>query len=176
MNSIASGNGEIRVPALQGDIVYVAPQLVAHYVEAHNYLPPPEFIESVEVFAHGRRMAWEALRAQWRERFPVLDGRWTHWSLYSYGWLMSVVSRDELALALEHVEQSYRAHFPIGVSRSYSDPGGGEEVVEQICHGISEIRFEFPKELADVFVPNFRDSLKSGNVPATGVGAHRTTN
>ena len=37
------GNGEIRVPGPQGRI-YVAPVLVAHYVEVHKYLPPAEFI------------------------------------------------------------------------------------------------------------------------------------
>ena len=40
------GNGEIRVTGSNG-IVYVAPVLVAHYVEVHNYLPPAEFIQAV---------------------------------------------------------------------------------------------------------------------------------
>ena len=35
------GNGEIRVVGSTG-VVYVAPVLVAHYVEAHNYRPPDE--------------------------------------------------------------------------------------------------------------------------------------
>lgn len=26
---------------------YAAPELIAHYVEAHDYLPPTEFIEAV---------------------------------------------------------------------------------------------------------------------------------
>jgi hypothetical protein len=41
------GNGEIRVRALDGKI-YVAPVLICHYVECHQYLPPSEFIEAVE--------------------------------------------------------------------------------------------------------------------------------
>ena len=41
-----AGNGEIRVPGADGR-VYVAPVLVAHYVEVHEYLPPPEFVEAV---------------------------------------------------------------------------------------------------------------------------------
>lgn len=41
-----SGNGEIRVPGLDG-VVYVAPQLVAHYIAAHQYLPPQGFIDAV---------------------------------------------------------------------------------------------------------------------------------
>lgn len=40
------GNGEIRVAGLAG-VVYVAPVLVAHYVEAHSYRPPDEFIHAV---------------------------------------------------------------------------------------------------------------------------------
>jgi hypothetical protein len=39
------GSGEIRVP---GDRkVYAAPILIHHYVEAHGYKPPEEFIEAV---------------------------------------------------------------------------------------------------------------------------------
>jgi len=43
-----SGNGEIRV---QGDngITYVAPTLIAHYIEAHQYLPPREFINAISL-------------------------------------------------------------------------------------------------------------------------------
>lgn len=40
------GNGEIRVAGADG-IVYVAPVLVAHYVEVHRYRPPDQFIQAV---------------------------------------------------------------------------------------------------------------------------------
>jgi hypothetical protein len=40
------GNGEIRVRDA-GGIWYVAPRLVIHYVEEHNYFPPQEFIDAV---------------------------------------------------------------------------------------------------------------------------------
>jgi hypothetical protein len=40
------GNGEIRVAGLEG-VVYVAPVLVAHYIEVHNYRPPEAFIQAV---------------------------------------------------------------------------------------------------------------------------------
>ena len=39
------GNGEIHVAGEQG-IVYVAPVLIRHYVEAHGYLPPGPFIRA----------------------------------------------------------------------------------------------------------------------------------
>jgi hypothetical protein len=45
----ASGTGELWVPGA-GRLIYVAPTLVAHYVEAHRYLPPQEFIEAVLAF------------------------------------------------------------------------------------------------------------------------------
>jgi hypothetical protein len=35
-----SGNGEIRVSGER--IVFAAPVLIVHYIEAHNYLPPSE--------------------------------------------------------------------------------------------------------------------------------------
>ena len=40
-----AASGNIGVPA--GPILYVAPELIAHYVEAHQYLPPAEFIVAV---------------------------------------------------------------------------------------------------------------------------------
>ncbi len=42
-NYMASGN--IGVPS--GDVLFAAPEMVAHYVEAHRYSPPPEFIAAV---------------------------------------------------------------------------------------------------------------------------------
>ncbi|MGH9517360.1 MAG: 5'-methylthioadenosine/S-adenosylhomocysteine nucleosidase [Terriglobales bacterium] len=40
------GNGEIRVPGENG-IVYAAPVLICHYIQAHEYSPPHEFIDAV---------------------------------------------------------------------------------------------------------------------------------
>jgi hypothetical protein len=40
-----NGNGEYI--AKYNGKVYAAPTLVAHYIAAHNYLPPKEFIEAV---------------------------------------------------------------------------------------------------------------------------------
>lgn len=40
------GNGEIRVTGSDGK-VYAAPVLIVHYVEAHHYAPPEEFINAV---------------------------------------------------------------------------------------------------------------------------------
>jgi hypothetical protein len=42
-----AGNGEIRVAALDGNI-YVAPVLIYHYVTAHGYVPPREFVDAVD--------------------------------------------------------------------------------------------------------------------------------
>lgn len=39
------GNGEIRV--LGDGVAYAAPSLVCHYVTAHDYLPPPDFVAAV---------------------------------------------------------------------------------------------------------------------------------
>jgi hypothetical protein len=41
--STASGN--FGVPC--GDLLFVAPQVVPHYVEVHRYCPPPQFITAV---------------------------------------------------------------------------------------------------------------------------------
>jgi hypothetical protein len=39
------GFGEFAVPGKE--VTYVAPSLIAHYVEAHQYAPPWDFIEAV---------------------------------------------------------------------------------------------------------------------------------
>lgn len=39
------GNGHLFVPG--ADAAYVAPTLIAHYVDAHGYCPPPEFQQAV---------------------------------------------------------------------------------------------------------------------------------
>ncbi|MGW3211106.1 DUF7919 family protein [Streptomyces parvus] len=40
------GSAEVRV--MGNGVAYAAPGLVAHYVEAHDYLPPIEFMEAVQ--------------------------------------------------------------------------------------------------------------------------------
>lgn len=39
------GTGEFGVPGKE--VLYVAPSLISHYTEAHNYCPPNQFIEAV---------------------------------------------------------------------------------------------------------------------------------
>ena len=40
-----SSTGSFGVP--NGDILFVAPTMIAHYVERHQYAPPEEFIRAV---------------------------------------------------------------------------------------------------------------------------------
>ena len=42
-----NGNGEIWVDA-DGGVKFIAPALLVHYIEAHNYLPPKEFLTAVQ--------------------------------------------------------------------------------------------------------------------------------
>jgi hypothetical protein len=41
----ACGSAEIRIPG--NGVVYAAPTLVGHYVAAHRYAPPAEFVEAL---------------------------------------------------------------------------------------------------------------------------------
>ena len=43
---ISVGNGEIHIPGPHG-VTFVAPTLIYHYVKAHQYVPPADFINSV---------------------------------------------------------------------------------------------------------------------------------
>ena len=40
-----TGFGCFAIPA--GDLLFVAPDMVSHYVEVHGYLPPEEFVTAV---------------------------------------------------------------------------------------------------------------------------------
>lgn len=42
----ALGNGEILVRGA-ADECYIAPVMIVHYIELHNYLPPREFMDAV---------------------------------------------------------------------------------------------------------------------------------
>jgi hypothetical protein len=45
------GDGEIRVPAPDGTLTYVAPNLIYHYVVAHQYLPPDVFLDALRTLS-----------------------------------------------------------------------------------------------------------------------------
>ncbi|MGC4949015.1 hypothetical protein ACLQ2N_22820 [Streptomyces sp. DT224] len=46
--SRASGpQGTAEIWVMGGDVAYAAPELIAHYVEAHGYVPPTSFIQAV---------------------------------------------------------------------------------------------------------------------------------
>lgn len=41
-----SSNGEIR--ASRGGAIFAAPVLIVHYIQAHRYLPPDQFLRAIE--------------------------------------------------------------------------------------------------------------------------------
>ncbi|WP_444547640.1 DUF7919 family protein [Sorangium atrum] len=45
--AISVGANNLFVPARDEAVVYVAPSLIAHYIDAHDYCPPPVFQEAV---------------------------------------------------------------------------------------------------------------------------------
>jgi hypothetical protein len=45
-NNRVGGSREVLIPT--ADCVYIAPDLILHYITAHNYRPPDEFIKAVE--------------------------------------------------------------------------------------------------------------------------------
>ncbi len=53
------GNGEIWLPNKSFTKVYVAPKLILHYIQAHQYLPPKEFIDAIAGYNFIRRFIFE---------------------------------------------------------------------------------------------------------------------
>jgi len=148
-NFALKGNGEIHVPAAQGNIVYVAPQLVAHYVEEHCYLPPNEFVEAVLAYKPPV-ISWEAIRSDWKDQLPALDGKWNQWRIFSVGSLLAVIPGDRLSAGLDLLQSqlelfmkgSVSGEFNFEVSRSFRGSSGEGVIIEPIRH---EISCEFTK-------------------------------
>ncbi len=125
---------------MEGEIVYVAPQLVAHYVEVHRYLPPAAFVEAVLVFERLSKQLATMRPSVWKNRFPVLDAKWAQWRLFGEGGdLLAVIPGDKLSEALDFVERTYDAGRGLEVSRAYRDPYGEGVVVDRVRHQISHI-------------------------------------
>ena len=55
-------NREILVPAR--GVIYVAPVLILHYIEAHRYIPPDEFIDALMACPRQLTDEWGALMKQ----------------------------------------------------------------------------------------------------------------
>jgi hypothetical protein len=65
---IAMGANDLYVPG-QG-VVFVAPSLIAHYIDAHEYAPPAAFQDAVEACPPMRSVAY--LRALLKNGPPLL--------------------------------------------------------------------------------------------------------
>lgn len=57
-DSVVLGSAEIWLPSPDESIVFATPDLIVHYVLAHNYRPPSAFLEAVA--ASGKHPAWKA--------------------------------------------------------------------------------------------------------------------
>jgi hypothetical protein len=57
--------GNIGVPA--GDLLYVAPEMIHHYVTIHRYSPPPEFVDAVMACPAPRTSEYQQLALPFRD-------------------------------------------------------------------------------------------------------------
>ena len=138
------GNGEIHVPGAARTIAYAAPQMLPHYVEAHRYLPPGEFIEAVLAY-RAPEIPWQAIRTCWESQMPPLEGNWNQWRFFSGGSLCKVFAGHEMSVALDYLQRGleatlsygYARDFALEVARSCSNPQGGAIEIEQSRHEIN---------------------------------------
>jgi hypothetical protein len=76
------GDGEIRVPAKDERVTYVAPNLICHYVVAHQYLPPDVFLDALRALSlPNPAVVWIL---EWIEGFqnqPAILSHLLDWSL-----------------------------------------------------------------------------------------------
>lgn len=64
------GHGHYLVVTEQ--TVYMAPELLLHYIRAHRYRPPQEFVEAT---MHGRFMTEDDLDIEWRSKKGIVHRR-----------------------------------------------------------------------------------------------------
>lgn len=62
-----SGSGMILIKGSK-DEIYIAPELILHYVTGHQYAPPVEFIESVMAMPLPRSQAYVDFHQSWDTR------------------------------------------------------------------------------------------------------------
>ncbi|MEM6281319.1 MAG: hypothetical protein AAF787_03925 [Chloroflexota bacterium] len=65
------GTAELWLPSEDGSTIYAAPTMIYHYIEAHDYLPPEDFIEAIHEFDFesewNAKEIFEELRRKLRE-------------------------------------------------------------------------------------------------------------
>ena len=55
---------ELFIPDTKRGVVYIAPELTAHYIIAHAYAPPAQFMDAVDACPEMRSLEYlQALRA-----------------------------------------------------------------------------------------------------------------
>ena len=68
-DGVALGASNLFVPT--SEVLFVAPSLVVHYIDAHQYRPPDSFLDAVDGCAEMRSL--EYLRALARFRKPARE-------------------------------------------------------------------------------------------------------
>jgi hypothetical protein len=93
------GDGEIRVPAADGTVTYVAPNLIYHYVVAHHYLPPDIFLDALRTLVlPNPAVVWILERIEWFEHGSFEHGSSVKVLSHSLDWILS---RDHPSLPPE---------------------------------------------------------------------------
>jgi hypothetical protein len=64
------GMSEIWIPDAKRDWIHAAPSLIIHYISQHQYLPPAEFIDAVNMF---QDLDWDS-DAEFKRRTAHLFG------------------------------------------------------------------------------------------------------
>ena len=60
INDDVLGISRMIIPSVFGHFVYTFPSLLYHYIDAHNYIPPDEFLISLEKFSLKKSFSYNA--------------------------------------------------------------------------------------------------------------------
>jgi hypothetical protein len=106
-----SGNGEIRVS--RGGTIFAAPVLIVHYIEAHSYLPPTQFLKAVEE-ADSQKMQREQQLQQRESEIATLQLLLSQLRRMQSGRKSEKVERqiEQLELLLKDLQQAHYYRQP----------------------------------------------------------------
>ena len=78
----------------------------------------------------------------WEDRFPSLDGNWTHWKITGTGKFIALIDGMDLIGALNVVEENYGKYITIKACRATASENGELNEEEKALFEIPRLEYD----------------------------------
>jgi hypothetical protein len=82
------------------------------------------------------------IKKGWEDRFPSLDGKWTHWKITGTGQFIALIDGLDLIGALNVVEENYGKYLTIKACRATATKNGDLDEEEKALFEISRLEYD----------------------------------